>query len=53
MLGINHMVANTQILRILILTDAGAQLKTFWNVFDRIELTSFTTAVILAITCTV
>ena len=36
-LGINHMVANTQIFRILIITDAGAQLKTFWNVFDWID----------------
>ena len=33
----HHMVTNTQTFRILIITDAGAQLKTFWNVFDGID----------------
>ena len=28
---------NTQMFRILIKTDAGAQMKTLWNVFDRID----------------
>ena len=33
----HHMVTNTLIFRILIINDVEAQLKTFWNVFDRID----------------